>query len=146
MHVVLPSRHPPSVGSPSPRSSRSRAPGPSGASNMIRKPISSPAVGTCEGFHGSSQAKGTGRRLLSLLLASTAVLPEASDSQKALLQKFLEKSKVNKAKNDKERLDSYYKRNYKDYFELLEGSNSGKNDELLSESDKGIRRWLQKNK
>lgn len=45
-----------------------------------------------------------------------------------------------------QRLDDYYKRNYKDYFELIEGSVRGKKDELLSESDKGIREWLEKNK
>lgn len=45
-----------------------------------------------------------------------------------------------------QRLDSYYRRNYKDYFELVEGSNQGKQDELLTESEKEIRRWLEKNK
>lgn len=43
-----------------------------------------------------------------------------------------------------QRLDSYYKRNYKDYFEFVEGSLAGK--EQLSESEKGILDWLQKNK
>ncbi|CAA6657702.1 unnamed protein product [Spirodela intermedia] len=90
---------------------------------------------------------GIGRRcLLSFLFASTPVLSDAGDSQRALLQKYLEKSKANKAKNDKERLDSYYRRNYKDYFELVEGSNQGKKDELLTESEKEIRRWLEKNR
>ncbi|XP_059653042.1 uncharacterized protein LOC132300106 isoform X2 [Cornus florida] len=41
-----------------------------------------------------------------------------------------------------ERLDSYYKRNYKDYFGLLGGSLKGK--EELSESEKGILDWLEK--
>lgn len=43
-----------------------------------------------------------------------------------------------------QRLDNYYKRNYKDYFEFVEGSLSRK--EELSESEKGILEWLQKNK
>jgi hypothetical protein len=43
-----------------------------------------------------------------------------------------------------QRLESYYKRNYKDYFEFVEGSLKGK--EELSESEKGIHDWLQNNK
>ncbi|MQL69907.1 hypothetical protein Taro_002187 [Colocasia esculenta] len=161
---------------------------------MLRKPVSSPPVvggAASEGRHGLSsgngRGKGFGRRsLLSFLFASSttaAALSEVDDSQKALLQKYLEKSKANKAKNDKEvellpssqlirsvhqnrwsqtsyraddgwsffffysqRLDSYYKRNYKDYFDFVEGANRGKSDELLSESDKGIRRWLENNR
>ena len=45
-----------------------------------------------------------------------------------------------------QRLDSYYKRNYKDYFGLLEGSLRAKDDQQLSESEKGILDWLEKNK
>lgn len=44
-----------------------------------------------------------------------------------------------------QRLDSYYKRNYKDYFEFVEGASKG-NQEQLSEAEKGIIDWLQKNK
>lgn len=43
-----------------------------------------------------------------------------------------------------QRLDSYYKRNYKDYFGLLEGGLKEKED--LSEAEKGILEWLDKNK
>ena len=43
------------------------------------------------------------------------------------------------------RLDSYYKRNYKDYFGLLEGTLKQKKEQL-SESEKGILEWLEKNK
>ncbi|CAA7393810.1 unnamed protein product [Spirodela intermedia] len=115
---------------------------------MIRKSVSSsPAPAAGEGPCGAPRGTGIGRRcLLSFLFASTPVLSDAGDSQRALLQKYLEKSKANKAKNDKERLDSYYRRNYKDYFELVEGSNQGKKDELLTESEKEIRRWLEKNR
>ncbi|XP_078430522.1 photosystem I reaction center subunit N [Wolffia australiana] len=86
------------------------------------------------------------RSALSFLLASTPFLSDVGDSQRALLQKYMEKSKANKEKNDKERLDSYYRRNYKDYFELVEGSNQGKPEESLTESEKEIRRWLDKNR
>lgn len=44
-----------------------------------------------------------------------------------------------------QRQESYYKRNYKDYFELLEGSLKGKTEQL-SESEKGILEWLERNK
>ncbi|XP_073124108.1 uncharacterized protein [Henckelia pumila] len=81
-----------------------------------------------------------GRR--DLLLLSTALV--ATQSQTDLLNKYLKKSQENKAKNDKERLDSYYKRNYRDYFGLLEGELRQKKD--LSESEKGILEWLDANK
>ncbi|XP_008790241.1 uncharacterized protein LOC103707504 [Phoenix dactylifera] len=86
------------------------------------------------------------RRSLLPLLVSTATLPQGNDSKKDLLQEYLKRSKENKARNDKERLDDYYKRNYKDYFELIEGSARDKKEELLSESERGIRAWLEKNK
>lgn len=46
----------------------------------------------------------------------------------------------------KQRLDSYYKRNYKDYFEFVEGSIKGKTEAELSESEKRILEWLKANK
>lgn len=89
-----------------------------------------------------------GRRgLVSFILLSTATMvPTANDSKTALLQEYLKRSKENKEKNDKERLDDYYKRNYKDYFEFVEGSDQGKSEAELSESEKGIREWLGKNR
>ncbi|KAF3973268.1 hypothetical protein ACB098_07G086400 [Castanea mollissima] len=80
--------------------------------------------------------------LLSTVLAATQI----TDSRTELLQKYLKKSDENKAKNDKERLDSYYKRNYKDYFEFVEGSLNGKEGQQLTESEKGILDWLKRNK
>ncbi|XP_059448299.1 uncharacterized protein LOC132179575 [Corylus avellana] len=85
-----------------------------------------------------------GRRGL-LLLSTVAAAPQVTVSGTELLQKYLKKSEQNKAKNDKERLESYYKRNYKDYFEFVEGSLKEKKEQL-SESEKGILDWLQKNK
>ncbi|KAK9160890.1 hypothetical protein Syun_007231 [Stephania yunnanensis] len=60
------------------------------------------------------------------------------------LPRYLKKLEENKVKNDKERLDDYYKRNYKDYFEFIEGSLKA-NIELFK-SEKGILNWLQSNK
>ncbi|GMN37922.1 hypothetical protein TIFTF001_007207 [Ficus carica] len=84
-----------------------------------------------------------GRRVL--FLSTVVAALQVSDSRTELLKKFLKKSEENKAKNDKERLDSYYKRNYKDYFESMDGT-FGEKDGQLSEAEKGIRDWLQSNK
>ncbi|OIW06892.1 hypothetical protein TanjilG_19541 [Lupinus angustifolius] len=96
---------------------------------------------------------GFGRRglFLSTIIATT----QLPDSRTELLQmlllvmkllsEYLKKSEENKEKNDKERLESYYKRNYKDYFESMEGSLNGK-DGQLSETEKGIQDWLRSNK
>ncbi|KMT01019.1 hypothetical protein BVRB_9g222810 [Beta vulgaris subsp. vulgaris] len=92
----------------------------------------------------------TGRRRLFISsTAATALVAatiEANDSKTALLQRYLKKSEENKVKNDKERLDGYYKRNYKDYFGFAEGSLKAKDKEQLSESERGILDWLEKNK
>jgi hypothetical protein len=45
-----------------------------------------------------------------------------------------------------QRVDSYYKRNYKDYFEFVEGGLQGKEEGKLSEAEKGILDWLKANK
>uniref|UniRef100_A0A7N0TN43 Uncharacterized protein n=1 Tax=Kalanchoe fedtschenkoi TaxID=63787 RepID=A0A7N0TN43_KALFE len=85
-----------------------------------------------------------GSRRRGLVLA--AVVGLVADSKTQLLSKYLKKSEENKAKNDKERLDNYYKRNYKDYFEFVEGSLEGKSEAQLTEAEKGIRDWLKANK
>ncbi|GMY38741.1 Photosystem I reaction centre subunit N [Fagus crenata] len=84
-----------------------------------------------------------GRR--GLLLSTVVAATQITDSRTEILKKYLKRSEENKAKNDKERLDSYYKRNYKDYFEFVEGSLKGK-EGPLTESEKGILDWLRRNK
>ncbi|KAK7269937.1 hypothetical protein RIF29_22754 [Crotalaria pallida] len=84
-----------------------------------------------------------GRR--GLILSTIVATTQEPDSRTELLKKYLKKSKENKEKYDKERLESYYKRNYKDYFESMEGTLNGK-DGQLSETEKGIRDWIQSNK
>ncbi|XP_071707636.1 uncharacterized protein [Rutidosis leptorrhynchoides] len=83
---------------------------------------------------------GEGRRALLL----STIVAAATDSKTQLLQKYLKKSEDNKIKNDKERLDSYYKRNYKDYFAFEEGTLRQKKE--LTEAEKGILDWLEANK
>uniref|UniRef100_A0A0A9FFM5 Uncharacterized protein n=1 Tax=Arundo donax TaxID=35708 RepID=A0A0A9FFM5_ARUDO len=93
-----------------------------------------------------AQRNGVSRRCLLTLLTSTAAIPDGTESRKALLQEYLKKSKENKEKNDKERLDDYYKRNYRDYFGLIEGQVREKKEDELTESEKRILEWLDKNK
>ncbi|KAF1860876.1 hypothetical protein Lal_00000290 [Lupinus albus] len=108
------------------------------------------STGLTEKVHGSQVKTANsstnlnfefGRRglFLSTLIATT----QLPDSRTQLLQKYLKKSEENKEKNDKERLESYYKRNYKDYFESMEGTLNGK-DGQLSETEKGIQDWLRR--
>ncbi|KAI3748496.1 hypothetical protein L6452_11602 [Arctium lappa] len=89
-----------------------------------------------------TDSSGEGRR--TLLLSAMAAATQINDSKTELLQKYLKKSEENKTKNDKERLDSYYKRNYKDYFGLEEGALRQKKE--LTETEKSILDWLQANK
>ncbi|KAF5733218.1 hypothetical protein HS088_TW17G00758 [Tripterygium wilfordii] len=86
----------------------------------------------------------SGRR--GVILSSVAAVLPVTDSRTQLLEKYLKKSQENKAKNDKERMDNYYKRNYKDYFEFVEGSLQGKDEQQLTESEKGILDWLKNNR
>eukprot|EP00897_Mesotaenium_endlicherianum_P001177 jgi/Mesen1/1105/ME000123S00279 len=57
---------------------------------------------------------------------------------------LLERSRANKEKYDKERLDDYYKRNFMDYFQFIEGSLQNKSNQ--SPADKGILEYLKKNR
>ncbi|MCD7447207.1 hypothetical protein HAX54_026326 [Datura stramonium] len=89
---------------------------------------------------------GGGRRRRELLFSTVLIaIVQVNDSQTELLKRYLKKSEENKAKNDKERLDSYYKRNYRDYFGYLEGTLKQKKEEL-TESEQGILDWIEKNK
>ncbi|KEH44011.1 putative photosystem I reaction centre subunit N [Medicago truncatula] len=112
------------------------------------------ASSNVQAVHNRKQANPTlrstnlefGRRglVLSTVIAATAT--QDPESRTLLLQKYLKKTEENKEKNDKERVDSYYKRNYKDYFEFVEGGLQGKEEGKLSEAEKGILDWLKANK
>ncbi|XP_022745097.1 uncharacterized protein LOC111295718 [Durio zibethinus] len=92
----------------------------------------------------STTDMGLGRR--GLILSAMASAPQLNDSRTELLKKYLKKSEENKAKNDKERMENYYKRNYKGYFEFVEGTVKGKSEQQLTEAEKGILDWLKANK
>ncbi|CAK9315708.1 unnamed protein product [Citrullus colocynthis] len=107
--------------------------------NQANKPRTATATAT------AGSANGRRGLLLSAIAAVAAAPEEAMDSRTELLKSgYLKKSEENKEKNEKERLESYYKRNYKDYFEFVEGSVKNKNE--LSEAEKGIIEWLKRNK
>lgn len=87
--------------------------------------------------------------ILSALLLQPVLSPdwaaaeEENSKKNDLIERLLQKSKANKDKRAKERLDDYYKRNYKDYFEFVEGTvKPGK----LTEAEKDIMEWLRKNR
>ncbi|GAA0173329.1 hypothetical protein LIER_26969 [Lithospermum erythrorhizon] len=102
-------------------------------------PIGFQAPGAKQGQRRIS-ANAHGRR--EILTASLIVALQVNDSRTELLSKYLKKSEENKTKNDKERLESFYKRNYKDYFGLLEGTLRQKTEDQLTEAEKGILEWL----
>ncbi|KAK8936660.1 hypothetical protein KSP39_PZI012029 [Platanthera zijinensis] len=95
--------------------------------------------------HSSKENKPCGRRSLFSFLAAATALPQVTSSKSALLQEYLKRSRENKEKHDKERRDEYYKRNYRDYFELVEGYSKDKGEDLLTETEKEIRQWLKRN-
>ncbi|KAL5561396.1 hypothetical protein UlMin_031143 [Ulmus minor] len=107
------------------------------------------ASSNVQAVHGKrkrrSRANTTDIARRGILLSTLVAALQATDSRTELIQKYLKKSEENKAKNDKERLDSYYKRNYKDYFEF-EGEYLKAKQGELSEAEKGILDWLKSNK
>ncbi|XP_049403204.1 uncharacterized protein LOC125866872 [Solanum stenotomum] len=101
------------------------------------------AINTKETRVKTKRETWQGRR--ELLFSTIIAIVQVNDSQTELLKRYLKKSEENKTKNDKERLDSYYKRNYRDYFGYFEGNLKDKKEEL-TESEQGILDWLEKNK
>eukprot|EP00475_Leptophrys_vorax_P007145 TRINITY_DN1452_c0_g1_i3.p1 TRINITY_DN1452_c0_g1~~TRINITY_DN1452_c0_g1_i3.p1 ORF type:complete len:189 (+),score=0.65 TRINITY_DN1452_c0_g1_i3:42-569(+) len=71
------------------------------------------------------------------------------DPENPLIKELLQRSQANKAKYDEERLNDYYRRNFKDYFEFVGGTLQSKarsNPDRLSANDKLILKWLEDNK
>lgn len=67
---------------------------------------------------------------------------------KGLIEDLLEKSRLNKPKHDRDRLESYYRRNYKDWFDVEKG-NFGigqERNQLSKELQQEILQWIEKNK
>ncbi|KAG2446691.1 hypothetical protein HYH02_008257 [Chlamydomonas schloesseri] len=90
--------------------------------------------------------------LASFPLASSAArldLPnkEVDDATSPFVQELLKRSNENRERYQKERLQDYYRRNFKEYFEF-EGANAkvGKARGLSSETQQAIEKWLEENK
>ncbi|PNW86429.1 hypothetical protein CHLRE_02g086100v5 [Chlamydomonas reinhardtii] len=90
--------------------------------------------------------------LASFPLASSAArleLPnkEVDDATSPFVQELLKRSNENRERYQKERLQDYYRRNFKEYFEF-EGSTAkvGKARGLSPETQQAIAKWLEENK
>ncbi|KXZ47644.1 hypothetical protein GPECTOR_34g803 [Gonium pectorale] len=72
---------------------------------------------------------------------------EVDNDTSPLVQKLLQRTAENKDRYAKERLQDYYKRNFKEYFEF-EASNAkvAKARGLSPESAAAIQKWLEENK
>lgn len=68
------------------------------------------------------------------------------DEDSPLIQELLARSKENKEKYDKERLDDYYKRNFGDYFGFVVGSEPANQSPEALENRRAIEAWMEKNK
>ncbi|KAL3677927.1 hypothetical protein R1sor_020883 [Riccia sorocarpa] len=95
---------------------------------------------------GAVAADGASGLINSSVGTSEGPAPDAPAEGNALIRKLLERSKANKEKNDKARLDDYYRRNFKEYFEFIEGTVQRKKPEDLTEAERGIIEWLKKNR
>ncbi|GBG70609.1 hypothetical protein CBR_g6736 [Chara braunii] len=92
---------------------------------------------------GSAGTPGSGPGLAATTTSfPTADRRDPADSE--LVRRLLERSRANKAKYDKERLDDYYRRNYLDYFKYIEGSIKRKKE--LTSTETGILKWLEENR
>jgi len=76
--------------------------------------------------------------------AAGAIETAEEAASNPLIQKLLESSRANKAAYDEARLQDYYKRNFKEYFEFVEGS--VRNKQELTPAEKAIVEWLKNNK
>ncbi|KAL3150526.1 hypothetical protein ABBQ32_000343 [Trebouxia sp. C0010 RCD-2024] len=71
---------------------------------------------------------------------------EVDDDSSALVQGLLAKSKENKERYTKERLQDYYRRNFKDYFTYEKGLGQSSSERGLSdENQQKILKWLNDN-
>ncbi|CAI5982826.1 unnamed protein product [Closterium sp. NIES-64] len=76
--------------------------------------------------------------------ATVATAPPPGDIP--FVQELLERSRANKAKYDEERLNDYYRRNFKDYFDFVGGTLQVKREDKLTDNEKEILKWIEANK
>eukprot|EP00898_Chlorokybus_atmophyticus_P004594 jgi/Chlat1/5135/Chrsp33S05129 len=114
-----------------------------------------PGLVSCQQQQQQQQQQASVGRRSALVAAAVTLLasspgqalaaknPVEDNAGKELIQGMLERSKANKEKYDKERLDSFYRRNYTDYFDFAtrgrkEGEGSASQDAML--------KWLNANR
>eukprot|EP00879_Flechtneria_rotunda_P024957 GHRR01026485.1.p1 GENE.GHRR01026485.1~~GHRR01026485.1.p1 ORF type:complete len:117 (+),score=27.91 GHRR01026485.1:159-509(+) len=72
---------------------------------------------------------------------------EVDAAESPYIQELLRRSREKKEQRDKERLQDYYKRNFKDYFEFEGGSiRAGKARGIQPDTQQAILQWLELNK
>lgn len=76
--------------------------------------------------------------------SSSSAHASVDDKENPLIQDLLAKTAANRDRRSKERLNDYYKRNFKEYFEFIEGSNMDTLG-ISPETQKEIRQWLDEN-
>lgn len=73
----------------------------------------------------------------------SAASQEVDPAESPFIQELLQRSRSNKEKYDKERLDSYYRRNYLDYFNFVDG---GSDRGTSQETKDKVKKWLEQNR
>lgn len=72
---------------------------------------------------------------------------EVDPNDSPYIQELLARSRANKDQYDKERLDAYNKKNFKEYFEFIEGNvERGGGSTYSDETKAAIKAWLENNK
>eukprot|EP00955_Chlamydomonas_euryale_P113363 366212-Chlamydomonas_euryale.AAC.27 len=72
---------------------------------------------------------------------------EVNDAESPYIQELLRKTAEKKDERKQERLNDYYRRNFKEYFDFEAGSSSaGRSRGISSETQAQIAEWLEQNK
>jgi hypothetical protein len=69
---------------------------------------------------------------------------EVDNASSPFIQELLRRTDEKKDERKAERLKDYYRRNYQDYFQFMDGSNMS-NSGIDEETQKQIRAWLEEN-
>jgi len=69
---------------------------------------------------------------------------EADNASSPYIQELLRRTDEKKDERKAARLKDYYRRNYKDYFQFMDGSNMN-NSGIDAETQKEIKAWLEEN-
>lgn len=76
--------------------------------------------------------------------APVVVNKEVDNASSPFIQEMLRKTEEKREERKAERLKDYYRRNYQDYFQFMDGSNMS-NSGIDAETQKQIKAWLEEN-